>query len=250
MSVKERFDHVGEYRNNRHGLSETFTALTPVERLTMSYPHAPSDQPAATRGRSIESVFDVDDTAPYETQRTVQRYLSQETRHNILQVILGHPAHLVSVTEFDYYIPKSRSTISEQLDNLASHEILTQYHHEPNAEVRDIPADFWGLTEFGIDLLREYSYLRGLPIMRAAHDATHKTDTIQRHEEAPRPSLPGSVCESLEYEEPDLPEETAEEPPSLSELRERTFYADAAPADPQMLNEEAEGDRTLDELFD
>ena len=213
----------------------------------MSYPDTPLDQ-ATGRGRPIERVFDVDDAAPYETQRTVQRYLSQETRHNILQVILGHPEHLVSVTEFDYYISKSRSTISEQLEDLASHDILRQYHHEPNAEVRDIPADFWGLTEFGVDLLEEYNYLRGLPIMRAAHDATHKTEAVQRHEDAPRPGLPEPVSEALEYDEPDQSGGGADST-SLTELREQTFYADAAPADPNVLNEDADGDRTLDELF-
>ncbi|QLH81286.1 hypothetical protein [Halosimplex pelagicum] len=215
----------------------------------MSHPHAPSKQTAPEKGLAVEQVFDVDDATPYETQRTVQRYLSQETRHNILQVILGHPAHLVSVTEFDYYIPKSRSTISEQLEDLATHEILMQYHYEPNAEVRDVPADFWGLTEFGVSLLTEYNYLRGLPIMRAAHDATHKTETVQRHEDAPRPSLPASVNEALEYDGPNQLEDIAD-PSALSELQEQTFYADAAPADPSALNEDAEGDRTLDELFD
>ncbi|WP_138005703.1 hypothetical protein [Halalkalirubrum salinum] len=213
----------------------------------MSYPDAPSDQTTA-RGRPIEHVFDIDDAAPYETQRTVQRYLSQETRHNILQVILGHPAHLVSVTEFDYYISKSRSTISEQLDNLAGHEILRQYHHEPNANVRDIPADFWGFTAFGIDLLEEYNYLRGLPIMRAAHDTTHKTAVVQRHEDAPRPDLDESINNVLSYSEPDHPDDLADSA-SLSELREQTFYADAAPVDTRVLNEGTDGDRTLDELF-
>ena len=104
-----------------------------------------------------------DGTAPYELQRTVQRYLSQETRHNVIQVILGHPAHLVSVSEFAYYIPKSRSTIREQLADLASHDLLAQYHHEPNTEVRDIPATFWGLTPIGVTVLKEYNYLKGPP---------------------------------------------------------------------------------------
>lgn len=210
----------------------------------MSYPGARSEQ--TTGGdRPVERAFDVDGTAPYETQRVVQRYLSQETRHNILQVILGHPSHLVSVTEFDYYIPRSRSTISEQLRDLADHELLDRYHHEPNADVRDVPADFWSLTVFGVDLLDEYNYLRGLPIMRAAHDATHKTETVQRHENAPRPELPDSVGDALAYDEPDQPDDST----PLSELREQTLYADAAPADPDVLNEGAEGDRTLDELF-
>lgn len=165
-------------------------------------------------------------------------------------MILGHPAHLVSVTEFDYYIPKSRSTISEQLDDLSSHEILTRYRHEPNAEVRDVPANFWGLTEFGIDVLREYNYLRGLPIMRAAHDATHKTETVQRHEDASRPSLPDSVSNALEYEEPTHTDDIVADVTDVSELRAQTLYADAAPADPSVLNEDADGDRTLDELFE
>ncbi|MFP8951787.1 hypothetical protein ACLI4Z_02270 [Natrialbaceae archaeon A-arb3/5] len=214
----------------------------------MSYPHAPRDRIAPGQGPSIDRVFDVDDGAPYEAQRTVQRYLSQETRHNLLQVILGHPHHLVSVTEFDYYVPKSRSTISEQLSNLADHEIVAKYHHEPNAERRDVPADFWGLTAFGVGLLEEYNYLRGQPLMRAAHDATHKTETVRRHEGASRPSLPEAVSGPLEYDEPDraepLPSET-----SIAELRAETFYADAAPADPAVLNEDTDGGRTLDELF-
>lgn len=210
-------------------------------------PGVPANQGGPSGDHRIEEVFDVDSAAPYETQRTVQRYLSQETRHNVLQVILGHPEHLVSVTEFDYYVPKSRSTISEQLDDLASRRIVEQYHHEPNADVRDVPADFWGLTAFGVDLLAEYNYLRGLPIMRAVHDATHKTEPVERHEAAPRPSLPEAVSEALAYDEPD-PDDVAPEP-SLAELRERTFYADAAPADPAVLNAEADGSRTLDDLF-
>jgi len=194
-------------------------------------------------------VFDVDNGDPYETQRTVDRYLSQDTRHNILQLIIGHPWHLVSVTECEYYISKSRSTISEQLENLAEHEILTQYHHEPNANSRDLPANFWGLTAFGIDLLSEYKYLRGLPVMRAAHDATHKPETVQRHEKAPRPSLPDAVKSALHYDELDPDESVLEDESAISTLREDSLYADAVPAAPDSLNENADGDRTLGELF-
>jgi len=84
--------------------------------------------------------------------------------------------------------------------------------------------------------------------MRAVHDATHKPETIQRHEKAPRPDLPESVHKHLDFD--DSGQETAptvEE--STAELPEQTFYADAAPADPGVLNENADGDRTLDELF-
>lgn len=214
----------------------------------MSHPHVPADRPGPGRGPPIERVFDVDANAPYETQRAVQRYLSQETRHDLLQVILGHPHHLVSVTEFDYYVSKSRSTISEQLSNMADHEIVSKYRHEPNAERRDVPADFWGLTPFGVELLEEYNYLRGQPIVRAAHDATHKTETVRRHEDAPRPQLPEVVSEALEYDEPTR-DDSLDTDASIADLREQTFYADAAPADPAVLNEDGDGDRTLDDLF-
>jgi len=190
----------------------------------------------------------VDGSDQNETQQTVQQYLSQETRHNILQVILGHPHHLVSVTEFDYYIPKSRSTISEQLADLADHKILTQYSHQPNAEVRDLPTDFWGFTEFGLRLIAEYNYLRGLPIMRAAHDATDKTEKVQRHEGSPRPTLPASIQSVLTFDETEQadPRVAAD---SLTEYYTETNYADAAPADPSVLNADADGDRTVEELF-
>ncbi|MFB6175876.1 MAG: hypothetical protein ABEI99_01790, partial [Halobaculum sp.] len=61
---------------------------------------------------SVADVFDLDDSVPYETERTVQRYLSQETRHNVLQVLLGHPSNLASTTEIAYYVPRSRSAIT------------------------------------------------------------------------------------------------------------------------------------------
>ncbi|MFD1640945.1 hypothetical protein [Halohasta litorea] len=214
----------------------------------MSDPNISSDQHICSTDISVESVFDVDGSIPDETPQTVQQYLSQETRHNILQLILGHPHHLVSVTEFDYYIPKSRSTISEQLADLADHEILTQYTHQPNAEVRDLPTDFWGFTEFGLRLIAEYNYLRGLPIMRAAHDATDKTEKVQRHEAAPRPTLPALIQSVLTFDETDQadPRVTAD---SCTEFHTQTLYADAAPADPSVLNADADGDRTLEELF-
>jgi hypothetical protein len=135
------------------------------------------------------------------------------------------------------------------LENLAEHEILTLYHHEPNANSRDIPADFWGLTTFGIYLLSEYKYLRGLPVMRAAHDATHKPEAVQRHEKAPRPSLPDAVRSALYYDDLDPDESVPEDKSAISTLREETSYGDAAPAHPDSLNENADGDRTLDELF-
>jgi hypothetical protein len=240
----EDFDYDGFALLNRRGLSGKLRPVGDERARRMSHPDTPGD----VDGPTVARVFDVADAVPYESQRTVQRYLSQETRHNILQVIFGHPAHLVSTTEMAYYVPRSRSAISDQLADLADHELISEYHHEPNVDSRDLPADFWGFTPFGVALLGEYNYLRGLPIMRAAHEATHKTETVQRHEAAPRPDLPSSVQEAID-DEPAVSAVEEKGDQSFADLREQTFYADAAPADPSVLNEDSDGNRTLDELF-
>ena len=61
------------------------------------------------------------------------------------------------------------------------------------------------------------------------------------------PTLPQSVDTVLAYDEPEQADVENEQ--SVTEPREQTFYADAAPADPSILNADADGDRTLDELF-
>jgi hypothetical protein len=47
----------------------------------------------------------------------------------------------------------------------------------------------------------------------------------------------------------DGPTDVAGEETTLADLREQTFYGDAAPADPSVLNEDADGTRTLDNLL-
>lgn len=49
-------------------------------RPAVDNPGEGSVEPA---GMHIDDVFDTTDEAPYETQRRISRYLSQETRHHI-----------------------------------------------------------------------------------------------------------------------------------------------------------------------
>lgn len=134
---------------------------------------------------------------PFEEQRRIYDLLSQETRHLVLQNVLGHPDHLPSLAELDYAIPKSTGAISDQLDNLVDADVLAVYSHEPNEPERDLPSKFYGLTEYGTEVLYEYDYLRGLPVARALHDNTRKSEKIRRHEDAPRPDLPDAVRSAL-----------------------------------------------------
>ncbi|MDL0134329.1 hypothetical protein [Halobacterium salinarum] len=150
-----------------------------------------SDAPAAT------------DAGPFEEQRQIYDLLSQETRHLILQFILGHPTHLPSLDELAYMMPKNKAAIRDQLDVLTDNNIIQCYHHPPNEDSRDLPAQFYGLTAHGVDVLHEYNYLRGLPVARALYDNTRLSEKAQRHRDAPRPDLPNHVTNALTIDDGD-----------------------------------------------
>ncbi|WP_226043047.1 ArsR family transcriptional regulator [Natrinema sp. DC36] len=140
---------------------------------------------------------------PFAEQRRIRELLSQETRHLIIQLILGHPAHLVSLAELDYMIPKNEAAILDQLERLRETGILDVYVHEPNASTRNLPSKFWGPTERGVEILYEHNFLRGVPIARAVYEETNKSERVMRHEDAPRPDLPEAVTDALEFDEPE-----------------------------------------------
>lgn len=145
------------------------------------------------------------ESGPFEEQRRIFDLLSQETRHLIIQYILGHPEHLMSLDELDYMIPKSKAAISDQLDNLIEAGILDLYRYEPSEDKRDLPSKFYGFTERGLEVLHEYNYLRGVPVARALYKNTRKPEKIERHEEAPRPELPKSVRDAFSEDDESYP---------------------------------------------
>jgi DNA-binding PadR family transcriptional regulator len=141
----------------------------------------------------------VDETPnPLDQQREVMDLLSQETRHQIIQVILGHPAHLPSADELDYFIAdKTKKSITDQLDRLQNAGIIEEYTSESNRSTRGLPWKFYGPTDHGIDVLGEFNYLRGVPMARAIIKKTRTTEKIDRHMQAPRPSLPPAIQDAL-----------------------------------------------------
>jgi DNA-binding Lrp family transcriptional regulator len=144
------------------------------------------------------------DAGPFAEQQRLFKLLSQDTRHLIIQELLGHPAHLMSLAELEYMTGKSQAAIKDQLERLIDAGLLSQYTYEPSEEKRDLPSQFYGFTEQGVEVLHDYKYLRGLPVARALYENTRKTEKIERHESAPRPELPEAVAEPLEFDEPDL----------------------------------------------
>lgn len=139
---------------------------------------------------------------PLERQRELMELLSQETRHSIIQTLLGHPELLASADEINHFIPnKSKKTVQEQLDVLVESGILNVYDHPPNKEKRGLPWKFYGLTEYGTGILGDFNYLKGVPMARAVHENTRKPEKIERHETAPRPALPEPVREPFQFNE-------------------------------------------------
>ena len=144
------------------------------------------------------------DAGPFAEQQRLFELLSQDTRHLIIQELLGHPAHLMSLAELEYMTGKSQAAIKDQLETLIDAELLARYTYEPSEGTRDLPSQFYGFRERGVEILHVYEYLRGLPVARALYENTRKTEKIQRHESAPRPELPDAVADALQFDEPDL----------------------------------------------
>jgi len=138
---------------------------------------------------------------PFEEQRQIYDLLSQETRHLIVQLILGHPEHLASLDELAYMTSKNKAAIRDQLEVLVESEILAIYDYPPNKETRGLPWKFYGFTEHGTDILGDFNYLKGVPMARAVHQKTRKPEKIERHETAPRPPLPEPVRATFRLDE-------------------------------------------------
>ena len=136
--------------------------------------------------------------SPFETQRELHAVFAQETRHRIIQTVLGHPSYLPSLAELAYYTQKSESAVLDQLAELQEFGLVETYDLEASQRKRNLPGTFYGFTERGGLLLDRFAYLRGSPMLQAVHEQTAKTERIRRHEEAPRPDLPATVLSMLE----------------------------------------------------
>jgi hypothetical protein len=139
---------------------------------------------------------------PNDQTRELMALLSQETRHSIVQTLLGHPEVLASADELDYFVAnKSRKTVDEQLDRLVEADILRVHEHPANKRTRGLPYRFYGFTDYALDVLDDFNYLKGVPWARAVHQKTKKSEKIERHESAPRPDLSAAVRETFRLDE-------------------------------------------------
>lgn len=141
---------------------------------------------------------------PFEEQQRIFQLLSQDTRHLIIQMILGHPEHLMSSDELVYMVGKSKGAIRNQVAELMDAGLLDVYRVPESMDARGVPSKFYGFTDTGVRVLDQYNYLNGLPVARAVYEQTVKSEQVERHEAAPRPDLPDVVAHALTFDEPDL----------------------------------------------
>lgn len=137
--------------------------------------------------------MDTEDADPFAEQQQLFELLSQDTRQLIVQELLGHPAHLMSLAELEYMTGKNRVTITNHLDTLRDGDIIAQYIFEPNKETRGLPAQFYGFTERGVEILHNYNTSEGFqllePSMRTPGKRRRSSATKRRHVRTCRPLL-------------------------------------------------------------
>ncbi len=121
----------------------------------------------------------------------IARFLSQEHRYLIIQTILGHPAALASKSEIAHFLPGNPlPVVGYHLQRLVEHGIIAEYTYDSDKWNPGSPRRFYGPTTYGVIILGELGYLASVPMLRAIQQRARKSESIRRHRNAPRPTLP------------------------------------------------------------
>lgn len=128
------------------------------------------------------------------TDRGIRGLVSREPNHTVLQALLGHPQHAASRDELEFFAGEN---IGAALAELARADIIDVYERPESVGKEGYPVEFWGFTEFGIEVLAEYGLLKGYPLVCAVHASTVRSKRLQKHLMAPRPELPDKVRDAF-----------------------------------------------------
>lgn len=134
----------------------------------------------------------------FEETREWLDLLSQETRANIVQNILGHRYMMPSLYEFAYLNPsKNKGTIKGHLDKLVETDFILRVTLPQGKRQRDHPDTFYILSNEGYRFLQRHSLLiPDIDEIRSDHSRVKRSDKFKKYEYAPRPTIP------LEYDHP------------------------------------------------
>jgi len=67
------------------------------------------------------------DAGPFAEQQRLFKLLSQDTRHLIIQELLGHLAHLMSLAELEYLAANRQAALQGQLETLIDAGLRARY---------------------------------------------------------------------------------------------------------------------------
>lgn len=132
---------------------------------------------------------DPTDALSLESKTEALRFVTQETRGNLIQDILGHPELSPSFDELAYVNPsKSPATLREHLDKLEDAGIVKKVDLPERSRSRDKPRTFYTLTESGISFLNSHNlFIDEFEQIQEDYKSVRKPKEIQAKEEAIRP---------------------------------------------------------------
>jgi DNA-binding PadR family transcriptional regulator len=127
-------------------------------------------------------------------------FVTQDTRGNIIQDILGHPRLSPSFKEINYLNPsKSEATLREHIDRLEERGFVEQVELRPEDRTRDLPYKFYTLTEPGATFLNDHGlFIEELRDIRSDFQDVERPPHIRKIQEAPRPDIVDNRCQLVE----------------------------------------------------
>lgn len=141
---------------------------------------------------------DTTDSTPISEETLID----DETRHGIINAILGHPTHVVAQIEFKEMLSDPINEIQTQLQVLTENNVLTQYRiSDTEQQHKSHPKTFWGPTETGIRMFDAAELLIKVPVHRALYDQAEKTTRMHELTGITRPELPENVANALSFDE-------------------------------------------------
>jgi DNA-binding HxlR family transcriptional regulator len=131
--------------------------------------------PDAGEGNPVTQTVDEDRVETLQT-------LLDQTRLTLVQQILAHDSGVLSVEELCYRNPETNEqTIDYHLRKLDGAEVVER--HKLGEEQRnDLPNTYWGVTERGVDLLKQLGFYDEIDVLSTADDALERTDRIREIE--------------------------------------------------------------------
>ena len=128
-----------------------------------------------------------DSSSSIESGRELSQLVLDETRHQLLMNMLGHPQQKPSFKELNYMSSSSKSTISEHLSKLVQYGVVDKLELPKGKRNHGLPRTFYQVSEPGYALLNKVS---PIPVadrwLQDQYQQVEKPEKIKQYEELPR----------------------------------------------------------------